>query len=434
MSNPHTFYRNQIETHTIALKKVKNQLVLSGIIRLLVFIAISTSIYYGYSHTKILISSMLIGIIIFTFLVTRHGNLTYTKNKLQQLIKINELELNVIDGNYSDLDSGAEFINPSHPYSHDIDLFGERSFFQYINRTTTAAGKNKLASILSRNSIIEIEKKQEAINTLSKLPKWRQEFSAISALVSITVSISVIKDWLQNYTSFVPKIMRILPIIFSTISLIVISLLFLEIITFKVFLLWFFIGLAITGTQLKKINLLYNQSNQVKDTFQQYYKLVDQIEKTNFPSTLLREQQQIVVNNKEKASHTLKQFAKILHAFDQRNNMLFGFLANGLLLWDLHQSYKIEKWITAYHDKVIKWFDIIATFDAYNSLANFSFNHPNYIYPKLVSTNILLKAKELGHPILNPEKRIDNDITIDREQFLIITGANRLEKVLFNEQ
>lgn len=431
MNNPQEFYKNQISLHSQSLKKVKKQLAISSSIRLSVFLAITAGVYYGYPNTQIIIGSIVIGVIGFIYLVTRHSNLTYIKNKLEKLLNINQLELDVFKGDISKLSSGSEYTDPTHFYSHDIDLFGEHSFFQYTNRTATLAGKNKLAEILAANTIDTIEKKQEAIKNISILPKWRQEFSAIASLAEVSTSISVIQKWLQNYTLVIPKIMRILPAILSTISVLLLVLLFVEIITFNMFIIWFFVGLGITGTQLKKINTLYRNSNQAKDTFEQYYKLVDKIENTKFEAALLQEKQQLVIDQKEKASLTLKQFADILNAFDQRNNMLFGVLANGLFLWDLLQSYRIEKWITKNHDKVAQWFEVIAFFDAYNSLGNFAFNNPKYIYPTITQKTTVLNAKQLGHPMLNPAKRVDNDMIIDKEQFLIITGANMAGKSTF---
>lgn len=431
MHQPKQFYKEQIETLNQDLKRAKQQLALSSSIRLIIFLAIIAAIYFSYPNTQLIIGSIVLGITLFIFLVNRHTDLTHRRDKLQQLIQANQLELDVFDGKINNLSPGKEYIDTTHLYSHDIDLFGQQSFFQYCNRTATPAGKDKLAAILTENSIEDIEKKQQAIQNLTQKPKWRQEFGAIATLVKTDIPINTIKKWLQNYTPFVPKIMRVLPIIVSLISLGMLVLLFIGTITFQMFLFWFFIGLAITGTQLKKINALYSDANKVKDTFEQYYKLVDLIEKEQFSALVLEEKQQLVVNDKEKASHTLKQFASILNAFDQRNNMMFGVIANGLVLWDIIQSYRIEQWIAKNRHKVNKWFEVIAFFDAYNSLGNFTFNHPSYVYPKIVSNNIIMNAKGLGHPMLDPQKRVDNDITIAKEQFFIITGANMAGKSTF---
>ncbi|WP_025742369.1 MutS-related protein [Aquimarina pacifica] len=431
MNTPQQFYKDQISKHTKASKKVKKELLISSLIRLLIFATTVVCIYFGYPNTQIILSSLLIGVITFIFLVNRHSKLTYSKKKLQRTIRINQLELDVFKGDTDELITGSEYINPSHHYSHDIDLFGEHSFFQYTNRTTTQAGKDKLAEILSANSIQDIEKKQNAIKEMADLPEWRQDFSAIASMVEVTVPISKIQKWLQNYTPFVPKIMRILPAIISSISLVATVLLFLDVITFTMFLLWFFVGLMITGTQLKKVNALYADANKVKDTFDQYYKLIDKIENLNFSTALLKEKQQLVISEQEKASHLLKRFASILNAFDQRNNMLFGVLANGLLLWDIRQSYLIEQWIGKNHHKIDQWFEVIAFFDAYNSLGNFAFNNPTYTYPQITQNATIINAQNLGHPMLDSKKRVDNDICIDKEHFFIITGANMAGKSTF---
>lgn len=430
-SAPKKFYTQQITAHQAELAIVKKQLLVSSIIRLLIFIMTCCGLYYGYPNTQISIGSLVLGTIIFLYLVTRHSNLSYTKDKLQQLLAINQLELDVFDGQTDALDPGTAFMDSEHPYSHDIDLFGNHSFFQFSNRTATLAGKEKLAAVLTSNAITHIEEQQQAIKNLSQLASWRQDFGAIASLVTVTVPIVSIQKWFQNYTPFVPKFMRALPGVITGVSSVALVLLFMGWMNFNLFLLWFMIGLVITGTQLFKINALYSNANQVKDTFVQYYKLVDKIENAKFEASLLKKKQQQLSHDDQKASLVLKQFASILNAFDQRNNMLFGFLANGLLLWDIRQSYRIEKWIAQHHEKVKQWFEVIAFFDAYNSLGNFAFNHPKYVFPEITKDDTILEATALGHPMLDSKKRVTNAIKIDQEQFFIITGANMAGKSTF---
>jgi DNA mismatch repair ATPase MutS len=74
---------------------------------------------------------------------------------------------------------------------------------------------------------------------------------------------------------------------------------------------------------------------------------------------------------------------------------------------------------------------VVAFFDAYNSLSNFSFNHPEFVYPKITSNNTIINAKEFGHPLLDKTKRISSDLNINKEQFFIVTGANMAGKSTF---
>lgn len=431
MKTPRDFYLSKIEAYQKQLQQTKKQLAISSSLRLLLFITIATLIYFTYPNVQVIIACVLVGIVSFVYMVNRHSNLVYAKRKVEKLIAVNQLELQVADGKYHHLDAGKEFIDSLHPYSHDIDIFGDRSFFQYINRTATLAGKEQLANYLKANDIGGIVEKQKAIQNLSNLPTWRQEFAAIASLVDVSVSVETIKKFLNGYVPFLSKPWRVLPWIISTISGVMTILLFLEVITFTGFMGWFFVGLAITGVQLKKINVLYQKANRIKDTFEQYYQLVQKIEEISFDSDLLKEKQQLVVSQKERASKILKKFAKILDAFDQRNNMLYGIFANGLLLWDLMQSARVEKWIEENHEQVAQWFDVISFFDSYNSLGNFAFNNPSYIYPEISDNGSILKAEQLGHPMLDPTKRVDNDIEIQKDQFFIITGANMAGKSTF---
>ena len=103
---------------------------------------------------KILVPILVSGIALFLYLVSIYSDLKLLKKKTQKLIEINQLEINVLDGDVSSLDFGNEFINPSHDYSYDIDLFGKGSLFQYINRTSLATGKEQLASVLTENSLL----------------------------------------------------------------------------------------------------------------------------------------------------------------------------------------------------------------------------------------------------------------------------------------
>ncbi len=64
-------------------------------------------------------------------------------------------------------------------------------------------------------------------------------------------------------------------------------------------------------------------------------------------------------------------------------------------------------------------------------LGNFAFNHPQFVFPNINSDEHIIKATSLAHPLLNPEKRIANNFSIENEQFFIITGANMAGKSTF---
>ncbi|QCX37030.1 DNA mismatch repair protein MutS [Aureibaculum algae] len=431
MQKPLEFYKSEKTKYELELSTLKKKLALSSTIRLLLFVGIALGIYFFFANLKVVAAIAIFGIALFLYLVLRHSDLQYKRDFIKQLLAINTTEIEIIYGNYLDLDAGTEHENPNHYYSYDIDLFGKGSFYQFANRTVTKEGAREFANQLTLNNIDGIDKKQNGIKELAEIPKWRQEFSAIGSLVNVKHPARHIIKWIHNYNPGLPKFMAFLPRVFALISVILAVLISFDLVTYHFLLVWFFIGLGIAGAYLKKVNAIYDDAGKAKDTFKQYHKLLDKIEGSTFSSEILIAQQEAIKTEKEKASVIFKKFSKILDALDQRNNMIMAFVGNGLLLWDANQAFKIENWINTYRDKVENWFKVIAFFDAQNSLANFAFNNPNYVYPELNGDRNVIQAQQLGHPLLKTTNRIDNDYTIENQQFFIITGANMAGKSTF---
>src|SRR5690554_4178763 len=431
MNEPSGFYKQQIAAHSEELQSLKRKLALSSTIRLLVFLVACFGVYFFFGNVKIIIPIILVAIAVFIYLVTKHSELQYQRDLTKALIAQNEVELEVLNRAFHHLPSGEKYADPLHFYSQDIDLFGRGSFFQYLNRTSLESGSDFLANLFTENSIDDIPKKQEAIKELSEMSKWHQHFSAIASLVKTEVSATEVAVWLKDYKPFVPKWITVVAPVFSTISVGLIVLNYFDLVSGYAIAGWFFLGLAISGRYLKKVNDLSSHTSKIQSTFEQFHKLILEIETQDFSSELLSDKKNLIVNSSSKASSVLKKFAKHLDALDQRSNMLIGVIANGFMLRDLRQSYNIENWIEEHKESVPMWFDVITFFDAYNSLGNYAFNHPNYVFPEINDSAPVLKVKGAGHPLLNESTMVRNDILINSKEFFIITGANMAGKSTF---
>lgn len=431
MINPLEFYTNtkaELEKEATVLKIKSTRL---STFRFAVFLGISFLIYSFLGVYPLVFIIAFLGIALFSFLVFKYIKLKKEKAIIDAKIKINTTEIRVLNRDFHHLETGAAFVDPAHFYSNDIDLFGIGSFFQYTNRTTTNEGKTALAKLLTENKTDAILAKQEAINELSKKIKWRQHFAALASLLTVKNKTNFIAKWIINYKSVLPNFLSKIQFTFSFISLILIGFISFGLLSFNILIIWFFIGLFITGKFIKKTNHLYSETDKVIETFKQYHQLLNEIEIENFKSKHLVEKQKIIQSEEKKASQIFKEFAKILDAFDNRNNIIIAVVGNGLFLWEITNACKVEKWIKTYKHTVEKWFEVVAYFDAQNSLANFKFNHPTFIFPEIKPSKEIIKATHLGHPLLNTDKRIDNDFIINKEEFFIVTGANMAGKSTF---
>ena len=199
MQQLQSFYSGKITTYQKQLSRIKEQLFVSSMARLAIFIFAAVGVYLFHDRMNLTIAMIVVALALFLFLVSRHTNLQYKRAKLLALIKINETELNVLKRDFFDLPDGGKFKNSLHYFSQDIDLFGKGSFYQYCNRTVLPQGSETLASLLTENTIANILDKQQAIQELATLPDWRQEFTAIASLVKTETPYEAILSWLSQY-------------------------------------------------------------------------------------------------------------------------------------------------------------------------------------------------------------------------------------------
>lgn len=429
--HPKSFYEGQLSQHQKSVLERTSVIRWLGLSRLLVFLSLVGFTYFFWGNSQLILVCNAIAIPLFVFLVLRYQKVKYQRALEKALVKTNQTELLVLEGDFHTLPDGKNYANDKHWYSQDIDLFGKGSFYQYLNRTVLKSGSDLLSDVLLSNTIEDIPGKQRAIQELSGQPEWRQHFTAVASLVKTEVNTDTVVAWISAYKAFMPKGIRWVSIGFSVLSIVVWILYFQDLVSGYLVFGVFLLGLMITGRFLPKFNQLSGQVTKAQSTFRQYATLLQLLEKSEFQSALLSEQKKLVHNDEGSSSGVLQRFSKLLDAFDQRNNILIGIVANGFFLRDIYIVKGIENWIEEHRLKVPRWFHAIAFFDAYNSLANYAFNHLNHVYPKIVNEGPTLVSKGLAHPLLPKETAVANDITIGRDEFFIITGANMAGKSTF---
>lgn len=435
MQNPDSFYKEQLELNLAESKRIYKHMSLLSIFRLSIFVLTIFGVYVTYGQWQVAAVIGIIGTAIFLVLLSRYTDIKLKRALHKRLVIINTDELKIASGDFHDRGDGSQFQNPKHFYSLDIDLFGKGSFFQFINRTAIKEGTEKLTAHLLANDITNIEIRQEAIQELATLPKWRQNYSGVAQGVEVEHSAKSIIKWLKEYKPFLSPVHYWFTIGFSLASVIILIFGITEVVSidFTVYrlLFWLILGLGITAIYLKRINIVAQNTERAKDTFRQYALLLERIENQEFKARLLKEQQQKIKSEGLKASEIFAKFSKALDSLDNRNNLISAIFGNGLLLTDIRQTYHVEQWITKYGDKVEDWFEVVTFFDAYNSLGNYAFNHHSFTYPVITDEPVTISAEALGHPLLNADKRVDSDLKLQEEQFFIVTGANMAGKSTF---
>ena len=431
MTDSNSYYNSNILNYTTEVSKLYKQLTSLSIARLLVFLITAVGAYFTFGNWGLFFVIIILGIVLFIVLLLRYTNIKAVYNLKKELITINQDELSIASGDFFERPDGLTFQEANHNYALDIDLFGRGSFFQFINRTAVEEGSEKLANSLKANITDDIILRQDAIKELAHKSDWRQQFQANASLIKVETKGATIIKFLKAHESILPKSIKVLPLIVSVLTVIIIGLAIAKIIPPISIGYWLFVGLFVTGRYVKKINGLSANADKMRDTFRQYTSLLKAIETETFTSQLLISKQAQIQLKDKKASQILKELSKAMDALDNRSNLISAIFGNGYFLTDIKHTYTIEQWLENYKDKVEDWFEVVAFFDAYNSLGNYAFNHQEYVYPQIVDKNKDTKVTQLGHPLLKSAKRVDNDFEIKNKQFFIITGANMAGKSTF---
>ena len=381
-------------------------------------------------HELLLVPAALMIILFFVF-VSYHKNQNDKRKLLEELISVNSEELQALRHDFPAFGDGRQFIDPHHPWSFDLDLFGDQSLYQSMNRTATHTGPEKLAELLGTPAAAEkeVRERQAVIRELAEKINLRQHFSAHARLMQKDKQdLQRILDWSAE-KAFIEKYRwtKILPPVMTLVSAAIIVAGALNTAAFRLLIPLVLVNLSILSPFIARTSRYQEQVSRKHRFLGTYSTLLDILARESFDHRRLRR----FSDDCQNASGAIRQLSFLLNLFDQRLNLLVGFVLNALVLFDFHMLHRLASWNRRHREDLQKWLVIAGETDALFSLAGFAFNNPAYQYPEIKDDHTGLKTVGLGHPMIPGEKRVSNSLKIDQERVVLITGANMAGKSTF---
>ena len=351
-----------------------------------------------------------------------------------------EKEVAYQTGDYTKFDAGERYLQPTHPFTFDLDVFGQGSLFQRINRTISSGGSDYLAESLSgkweslptTELLKHIEQRVKAIGELAKNEPFLSQFKAQGAEKPIDTA--AVKEAfgsihaLQIPSYFGNPTFRTL--LYANLVGFYLSI-FLSIGNFvPAFLpLWwgifnFFLATFCTHKYIKLVN---EAISKLKDQVRGYVNMASLIEKQSFTATHLCE----LKVNLSGAMASFGQLERILQKIDNRSNEIGIVLFNCFGLLDITIIRHFLRWQRTYEPITDQWIGASSIFDALVSMATFRLNEDKAEEATVVGDNeVSYKARSIYHPFLG-EKAVRNNFDIQNHEYYIITGANMAGKSTF---
>ncbi|KQB41341.1 MutS-related protein [Flavobacterium aquidurense] len=428
-------YQNKVEYYTAIFNKINKRYNSISILRLLsVFLCLFLLFYYIKTNEILYAAFAFLSFVGFLFLMRIHSKLSFQRELTKAILKINKDEITYLKREKIRFENGIEFNDFHHPYAYDLDIFGEHSLFQNINRTATFIGKKTLANqLLNLSSNETILENQQAIDELKTKIDWRQDFLALAMISNDSKnSYESLLYWNSFKNNTLPKVIVALSVILPVLFLGFLAAYF---ITSKTIILSyltyvFIANMIVLGQSFKRIQSEIAKADNVDKIIKQYSLLVQKIETETFQSKKLIDlQQQLVFKNATATKH-LKDLSELFSRMDTINNLVTAIVFNGTFLFNLHVLKALLKWKDNYSTELEKWITIIGEFEALNSLANLAYNNPDFVFPE-INSEYKIGFSDLSHPLLNPATRVGNDTHFYPESYMILTGSNMSGKSTF---
>lgn len=431
---PHEIYEKRVNEFKILTDRLQRRENHLSMARLISFFAAFLLFVMLFSFSTLAaVATLVAGFALFITMVLLHGKTQKLKEYYTHLTTINTLEAECIDGCFNNFNDGLEYLDRSHPNSYDLDLFGHASLFQYINRTGTKLAADMLAQWLKKPSAPDvILLRQEAAEELKPLIDWRQKMITLyydnkNAFTNPESFLS----WVTGKRHFTnPGSIRFITFCLSAIgiatTILVICGLPAELLApvITVNFIYYFI-------HNRKISKLHLQVTRSSEMLKAYAGIISLIENGNFNSKKLADLQNIFTGEIP-VSEKIKRLSQLVNRLDTRLNVLVSIPLNIFFFWDIHCCLALEKWNKEHSGKIDDWFSAMAEFEVLSSFANMSFNNPEWVTPLIAPEYFVLKAENMGHPLIPEQRRIDNNINLSGTgRTALITGSNMSGKSTF---
>jgi hypothetical protein len=420
--------------HADKYKKQANtySLLRLGIFGLMIFAVYLTIVNDSFS---IMAVGFVLLLLAFAWLVARQGEFERQRDYYLDLQKINENELTSLTHNTNLYSNGQQFGNEKHFYTSDLDIFGQASLFQLINRAATSTGNYKLAAWLKAPADkLTIESRQAAVKEIAAKNDWKKELQALLLFANKEDSnrLSNLFKFLHmplnlpgekglgTYAKIAPWLLLALIIgaVFSPIAK-----------AAAIFIALANLGLVLSkAAYIRKADLI---ADKIGKMLGNYAGVFSKIESQNWvaPHNIALAQKL----KDDKTSEKIKELGELINKLNYHLNIIVGTLLNIFLLWDIRQIIAIENWKRANCENVEDAFEVIADFEALISISVPAVNYPDWVYPVIADTKgYTLTATNIAHPLIRSANRVDNNYELnDAFSIDIITGSNMAGKSTF---
>ena len=308
-------------------------------------------------------------------------------------------------------ETGERFRDVHHAYSESLDLFGRGSLFELLCSARTQAGEETLARWLtSAAPPDEIGRRQGRVAELRDRLDLREALSLAGEDLRAAVHPGRLAAWGEAAPVGGMRAHRWVGYILPLLTM---------------------AGLAAWAWQGSRIPFLVALLAQSVYAYSVRPKVQEVLEGLDQPagelallSALLEQLAGEPAADLLPSPAPLRRLSRLVSFVEMRRNQFFAPIA-ALLLWGLHCASAVELWRREHGHAIRGWLEALGEFEALNSLAGYSWEHPSDPFPEIVAGPALFDGEALAHPLLEPARAVANSLAVSADApLLVISGSN----------
>jgi len=370
----------------------------------------------------------------FAWLVVRHRRVRRERERLEHLVDVNreararlrrdwEALPETADGGARRADGPAE-----HPYADDLDVVGRTSVVRLLSTVSTAAGAERVRRwLLDRAGPEDVASRQETVRSLAPEDDVRQRWVAAARQAGVTPAdrVGPFLEWAEGATWLADRgwllwTARLLPLANGGLMAAHAA----GVTAYPWWLLGLVAALAVSGVSSARIHPVFDRVTRGEENAGRHASLLETVVSMPGEGRLLEEARR-AVSGPPDAAAALERLEQLISASDVRRNALAHLPLQLLFLWDVHLLWLLERWQRRFGDEVREWFDALGRVDALLALSVLDADHDDWTYPEIDQSADSLGAGDLGHPLLEPDECVRNDVRVGPPgTFLLVTGSN----------
>lgn len=321
-------------------------------------------------------------------------------------------------------ETGERFVDGSHPYADDLDLFGHGSLFELLSRARTRVGEETLAHwLLHPAEPGAVRARQAAVAELRSRLDLREDLALLGEGVRSGDDARALAAWADATPWPISRFLRVSVIV---LALLAVAGLVLWTTGFGwiPFLVAVAVGRVFSFRLREPVGRVTSAVDRAGRDLSLLSGVLARLERERFESPRLVELRAALDVEGVAPSQQISKLNRLIELLDARRNMVFAPVAF-VLLWETQFAIAIERWRQSSGPAVSRWLAAVGEFEALGSLAGYAYEHPSDPFPELVESETLFEGEGLGHPLIPESRNVRTDLNLsDAPCVLIVSGSN----------